>query len=309
MVLMFLRDWRSVIVVVLNIPLAIIASLTALWLAGQSINLMTLGGLALAVGILVDEATVAVENIHTQLERTPSVALAVWRAMQETLVPRLLAMLVHSRGVHSFLRHAGIGPGSVRAAVVGRRLRHGRLVLVVQHVCARDERLAARRPESGYHDPGTRLLGKVVHPAIWLRDAHTLVSRAGLCIASAILIFGMYRLIGTDIFPQVDSGQFQLRLKAPTGTRIEETEQVAKEAVEFIKKEAGEEKCRSRSAMSASCIRPIRSTTSISGPAGRRRRSCASRSSREPSTSRSSRPTCATSCKRICPMARTKMAA
>ncbi|HKB03962.1 MAG TPA: efflux RND transporter permease subunit, partial [Gemmataceae bacterium] len=93
MVLLFLRDWRSVIVVVLNIPLALVASLVAVALVGQSINLMTLGGLALAVGILVDEATVAVENIHTQLEQTDSVALAVWRAIQETALPRLLAML------------------------------------------------------------------------------------------------------------------------------------------------------------------------------------------------------------------------
>ena len=69
MVLVFLRDWRSVIVVVLNIPLALIAALVALWLSGQTINLMTLGGLALAVGILVDEATVAVENIHVQMEQ------------------------------------------------------------------------------------------------------------------------------------------------------------------------------------------------------------------------------------------------
>src|SRR5262249_33563755 len=70
MVLLFLRDWRSVIVVVLNIPFALLGSLVALWLTGQTINLMTLGGLALAVGILVDEATVEVENIHTQFEHT-----------------------------------------------------------------------------------------------------------------------------------------------------------------------------------------------------------------------------------------------
>src|SRR5688572_7901039 len=93
MVLLFLRDWRSVVVVVLNIPLALIAALVALWLTDQSINLMTLGGLALAVGILVDESTVAVENIHVQMGHTPSVALAVWRGITETAVPRLLAML------------------------------------------------------------------------------------------------------------------------------------------------------------------------------------------------------------------------
>ena len=93
MVLLFLRDWRSVIVVVLNIPFALLGALVALWLTGQTINLMTLGGLALAVGILVDEATVEVENIHTQMEQTSSMALAVWRGNAETAVPRLLAML------------------------------------------------------------------------------------------------------------------------------------------------------------------------------------------------------------------------
>src|SRR5947208_11373775 len=93
MVLLFLRDWRSVIVVVLNIPFALLGALVALWLTGQTINLMTLGGLALAVGILVDEATVEVENIHTQFEHTPNIARAVRRGNQDTAVPRLLAML------------------------------------------------------------------------------------------------------------------------------------------------------------------------------------------------------------------------
>jgi len=82
-----------VLVVIFNIPLALIAALIALALSGQTVNLMTLGGLALAVGILVDEATVAVENIHRQMQTTDSVALAVWRGVQETQVPRLLAML------------------------------------------------------------------------------------------------------------------------------------------------------------------------------------------------------------------------
>src|SRR5579871_557619 len=93
MVLLFLRDWRSVIVVVLNIPLALTGSIVALSLTGQTINLMTLGGLSLAVGILVDEATVEVENIHRQMESTDSIALAVRRGNSETAVPRLLAML------------------------------------------------------------------------------------------------------------------------------------------------------------------------------------------------------------------------
>src|SRR5262245_1473838 len=93
MVLLFLRDWRSVIVVVLNIPFALLGSIIALWLTGQSINLMTLGGLALAVGILVDESTVEVENIHTQMDKTGNIARATRMGNMETAVPRLLAML------------------------------------------------------------------------------------------------------------------------------------------------------------------------------------------------------------------------
>src|SRR5262249_38998508 len=93
MVLLFLRDWRSVVVVVLNIPLALMGALVALWATGQTINLMTLGGLALAVGILVDEATVEVENLRWQMEHTDSGAEAVRRGNAETAVPRLLAML------------------------------------------------------------------------------------------------------------------------------------------------------------------------------------------------------------------------
>ncbi len=93
MVLLFLRDWRSVIVVVLNIPFALCGAVVAMWLTGQTINLMTLGGLALAIGILVDESTVEVENIHHQMEGTSSVARAVRRGNQQTAIPRLLAML------------------------------------------------------------------------------------------------------------------------------------------------------------------------------------------------------------------------
>ena len=79
MVLLFLRDWRTAFIVVINIPVSLAAACFALWLTGQSVNLMTLGGLALAVGILVDEATVAVENIHAHLGRGSPLALAAAR--------------------------------------------------------------------------------------------------------------------------------------------------------------------------------------------------------------------------------------
>ncbi len=93
MVLLFLRDWRSAFIVVINIPLALLAAVFALWVSHQTVNLMTLGGLALAVGILVDEATVTIENIHTHLARGRPLARAALDATQETTVPRLLAMI------------------------------------------------------------------------------------------------------------------------------------------------------------------------------------------------------------------------
>jgi multidrug efflux pump subunit AcrB len=93
MVLLFLRDWRSSLVVVLNVPLAILSAAVALWVSGQTVNILTLGGLALAVGILVDEATVTIENVHTHLARGRSLARSARDATSETTVPRFLAML------------------------------------------------------------------------------------------------------------------------------------------------------------------------------------------------------------------------
>ncbi|MCX6905445.1 MAG: efflux RND transporter permease subunit, partial [Verrucomicrobia bacterium] len=93
MVLLFLRDWRSAFIVVINIPLSLMGAVLALWLTKQTINIMTLGGLALAVGILVDEATVCIENVHTHLLRGRSIGRAALDATTETIVPRFLAML------------------------------------------------------------------------------------------------------------------------------------------------------------------------------------------------------------------------
>src|SRR5262245_35261581 len=93
MILLFLRDLRSVVVVVANIPLALLGSLLGLWITGNTINIMSLGGMALAIGILVDEATVTIENIHVQMQHTSNVATAVLHASNATAVPRLLALL------------------------------------------------------------------------------------------------------------------------------------------------------------------------------------------------------------------------
>src|SRR3989475_1142436 len=93
MVLIFLRDWRSALIVVMNIPFALLAAVLFVWAAGQSINIMTLGGLALAIGVLVDEATVEIENIHTQMLPGVTRAKAVLEACKRTIIARLLSML------------------------------------------------------------------------------------------------------------------------------------------------------------------------------------------------------------------------
>src|SRR5207247_4870791 len=91
--LVFLRDFRSSLIVVITIPFSILSAVVGLWLTGQTINIMTLGGLALAVGVLVDEATVEIENIHTHLATGMSKARAVIEACRKTVMARFLSML------------------------------------------------------------------------------------------------------------------------------------------------------------------------------------------------------------------------
>ena len=133
MVLIFLRDWRSALIVVLNIPFALLSAVILLWATGQTINIMTLGGLALAVGVLVDEATVEIENIHTRMLPGVSRARAVMEACSRTAIARLLSMLcILAVFVPSFFM-VGRGTPAVRASVAGGGLRHDRVVSAFQH--------------------------------------------------------------------------------------------------------------------------------------------------------------------------------
>jgi multidrug efflux pump subunit AcrB len=241
MVLVFLRDWRTVVIVVLNIPVALCAAVFALWVTDQTVNLMTLGGLALAVGILVDEATVMVENVHTQMTRFESVPRAVRRASDETQVPRLLAMLcILAVFIPSFFME-----GAARELFVPLSLAVG-FAMIASYILsstfvpvlsvwllkpvpahAAGRRGAFERFQDGYE----AVVARVVH-ARWLVVPLYLVLAAGA-------VFLLYSQLGTAVFPPADEGQFLLRLKAPTGTRIERTEELAQEATRLIKEEAG----------------------------------------------------------------------
>ncbi|WP_439630326.1 efflux RND transporter permease subunit [Gemmata sp.] len=233
-VLLFLRDWRSVVVVVLNIPLALTAAVVGVWLSGNTVNLMTLGGLALAVGVLVDESTVEVENIHVQMGRTDSVALAVRRGNADTAVPRLLAMLC----VLAVFAPAFFLTGAARELFAPLALTVGFAMVASYALSSTFVPVACvwllrhRR-----HAPARRgtWFGGVVRRVVAGRWA---VAPAFLLASVAVLpILGPR--VGEDIFPQVDAGQFQFRLKAPAGTRLEQTEALANEALEQIKREAG----------------------------------------------------------------------
>ncbi|MFO0849349.1 MAG: efflux RND transporter permease subunit [Gemmataceae bacterium] len=238
MVLLFLRDWRSVIVVVLNIPLALTAALVGLWLSGHTVNLMTLGGLALAVGILVDEATVEVENIHAQLRHTNSVALAVRRGNQETAVPRLLAMLCILAVFIPALFMTGAARGlflplalAVGFAMIASYLLSSTLVPVL---CV----WLLRRDEGGGMNDESRsgLLQFIVHRSSFLVRTRWVLVPVYLTLTTTVVLLVGPRL-GVDIFPAVDAGQFQFRLRAPTGTRIEQTEALTQEALRRIDEE------------------------------------------------------------------------
>ncbi|PWU08961.1 MAG: acriflavin resistance protein [Verrucomicrobia bacterium] len=244
MVLLFLRDWRSALIVVINIPLSLMGSVLVLWLTGQTINIMTLGGLALAVGILVDEATVSIENIHTHLMRGRPIARAALDATTETTVPRLLAMLCILAIFTPTLFMVGAAKAmflplslAVGFAMVTSYILSSTLVPVLSVWLLRRHEAAATghsategrfaRFQQRYAALGQRLVrARWVVVIVYLAAATV-----------AIVLLG--RRPGAEIFPSVDVGQIQLRLRAPTGTQINGTEAIALQVLDLIKQEVG----------------------------------------------------------------------
>ncbi len=243
MVLLFLRDWRSVIVVVLNIPFALCGALVGLWLTGQTINIMTLGGLALAIGILVDESTVEVENIHHQMVRTRSVARSVRRGNDQTAVPRLLAMLCILAVFIPSLFMQGAGRAlfvplslAVGFAMVTSYLLSSTFVPVLSTWLLRHRERTDRGRETTF-EKAQEVYGRAVGGVVRWR---WLVVPAYLAASLAVVVL-VGRTLGVEIFPRVDAGRFQLRMRAPDGTRYEKTEQLALAALRQIEQEVGKD--------------------------------------------------------------------
>ena len=238
MILMFLRDFRSALIVVATIPFALLSGVVCLWITGQTINIMTLGGLALAVGVLVDEATVSIESIHTHLASGRSRARAVVEASSKTAVPRLLAMLcVLSVFMPSFFM-AGVGRQlfvplslAVGFAMVSSYVLSSTLVPVLSIWLIQPK----HESREGFFD---KLRSTYRAWVSFILRIRWLLAGAYLVLAGA-LIYLLFSRMGTEIFPAPEIRQLLIRLRAPTGTRIERTEVLALKAIEVIKQAVG----------------------------------------------------------------------
>ncbi len=244
MILLFLGSWRSTLIVCISIPLSILTSLWILSLLGQTINVMTLGGLALAVGILVDDATVEIENIHRNIAMRKPLVKAILDGAQQIAVPAFvstlaicivfvpvllltgtarflftpLAMAVVFAMLASYLLSRTLVPTMIRALLKSEveMYRHG----------VEGETKSGKGPIWRAHYLFNMLFEKLRFRYMGLLDwslrhrGRVLTAFMGMSLAS----LGLVWLIGEDFFPNVDSGQMRLEARAPAGTRLEQTE-------------------------------------------------------------------------------------
>jgi multidrug efflux pump subunit AcrB len=243
MILVFLGSWRSTLIITVSIPLAVLSSLIALSALGQTINVMTLGGLALAVGILVDDATVTIENINRHLEEQgEDILTAITHGAQEIMQPATVALfcicvafvpLLSLGGVAGFLFRP-LAMAVVFAMVASYILTYT-LVPTMAHFLLRAQH--RHTSHGGSDEPAatgffSRFQRRFEHYFERLRQGYVDLLRlalrhrlwfAGGFLCFALLSLGLVPFLGQDFFPSVDAGAMRIHLRAPTGTRIEET--------------------------------------------------------------------------------------
>jgi multidrug efflux pump subunit AcrB len=226
MVLLFLGDRRSALIIVLTIPLALLSGLVLLFLFNQTINIMTLGGLALAVGILVDEGTVTIENIHRHQEIGKKKSRAILDACKEIVWPKLLILLCILAVFVPSIFMSGVPRGmflplslAVGFAMIASFILSNTFVPVFANWILNEkiDHRALKRFDR-FRDRYLETLDRVQH-----RSALYLTIFG---IVSIVLIAVISSLIGKEIFPKVDAGQAVVRVRLPVGTRLERTEEV-----------------------------------------------------------------------------------
>lgn len=244
MVMLFLNDRRAALIVILTIPISIISGVLFLKLFGQSINIMSLSGLALAIGILVDESTVTIENIHQHFAMGKTKARAIWDACKEIAFPKLLIMLCILAVFAPALMMSGI-PGSLfmpLAMAIGFSmiasfvLSQTFVPVMANWMMKHDPKTCENHKPDWFSSFRDRFAGFL---SSLMKQRKIIVS---ISLAAALGIgFGLYQITGKDVLPSVNSRQFQVRIKATEGTRIEVTEVKVKKFLEHLKSKVGKD--------------------------------------------------------------------
>src|SRR3954469_13515083 len=243
MILLFLGSWRSTLIITVSIPLAILASVAGLSALGETINVMTLGGLALAVGILVDDATVTIENINWHLEQGKEIEPAILDGARQIVVPATVSLLCICIAFVPMFGLGGVAgylfrplAEAVMLALAASYVLSRTLVPTLANYLLRHQHVrgsgnaaghakASRNPLARFQHGFERLfenVRKVYLGLLQLCLGNRIKVIAGF-MAFSILSFGLAPSLGQDFFPTVDGGQIKLHIRAPTGTRIEET--------------------------------------------------------------------------------------
>src|ERR1700751_3129495 len=254
MILIFLGSWRSTLIITVSIPLAVLSSLTALSILGQTINVMTLGGLALAVGILVDDATVTIENINRHMEHGEDILTAITKGAQEIMPPATVALFCICIAFVPLLTLGGVAGYLFRPlamavvfAMIASYILTYTLVPTMAHFLLKNQHHHSTRSEDGGPSPNgffTRFQHGFEHYFERLRQGylgllelalqHRFWFAGGfLCVALASL--GLAPFLGQDFFPSIDAGTIRIHMRAPTGTRIEETTRLTDQVEQKIR--------------------------------------------------------------------------
>ena len=246
MLLLFLGNWRTTSIIAVSIPLSIFASVILLHAIGETINVMTLGGLALAVGILVDDATVTIENIERHLHMGSELYTAILDGAGEIAVPAFVSTLCicivfvpmfFLEGVARYLfvpLAEAVVFAMLASYILSRTLVPTLALLLLGHQ-GKEGAVSAfiHRVHTGFNRHFENLRSNYV-----LLLSHLLTHRRGFItgfLAFCLLSCGLFGLIGRDLFPEVDTGQIKLHMRAPTGTRIERTAVLADEVEAVVR--------------------------------------------------------------------------
>ena len=256
MILLFLGSWRSTIIILTEIPLAVLFSLTALAALGETINVMTLGGLALAVGILVDDGTVTIENINYHLEQGKEVEPAILDGAQQIVVPAFVTLLCLCIVFVPMFQLGGVAgylfrplAEAVVFALIGSFILSRTLVPTMANFLMR--RHHSTESQEGHLPPAVRSRNRFARfqQGFELRFEKFRESYRSLLVhalgrpktfmaaflACVVLSFGLAPFLGENFFPSVDSGQILMHVRAQPGTRIEETARLLEQIEQTVR--------------------------------------------------------------------------